>query len=131
MDYKKLMEERNQGNSFANFVGIKTTVIEQGYAEGELYLREEHLNSHGMVHGGCLFSLADTVAGSAAKTRGKGTLTLSGDLKYLLPTKNILSLLGIAREMKEGRYVNVYEVKIYDNLRQLVAMGNFEFFKEP
>ena len=45
------------------------------------------LNIHGFVHGGALFSLADTAAGAASFTSGRDSVTLSGTINYIKPEK--------------------------------------------
>ena len=43
-----------------------TATYEDGSGEGELIVTRESLNPHGIVHGGCLAALADSVGGWAA-----------------------------------------------------------------
>lgn len=130
MNQQEILQERNNNKTFGTWIGVETVEVEEGYAQTKLNIRPEHVNSHGAVHGGCLYTLADCAAGAASKMRGKGTVTLSGDLKFFLPAANCLSLMAIAKEIKHGRYVSVYEVKIYDNMRRFIASGVFEFFLE-
>ena len=49
---------------------IELEILEKrpGYAKGQIVLRPWHLNVLGIVHGGVLFSLADSVSGTAACT---------------------------------------------------------------
>ena len=42
-----------------------TNLYDDGSVDGELTVTPESLNPHGIVHGGCLATLADTVAGHA------------------------------------------------------------------
>ena len=53
-------------SSFVNYVGIEVASIEGGEAIINLRLRDEHLNSGGIAHGGVLATLADTAGGAAA-----------------------------------------------------------------
>ena len=61
--YSKLLERVNQAGTFSTNSRIFVTRIEQGCAEGVLHADESSLNPNGIVHGGCLVTLADTVAG--------------------------------------------------------------------
>ena len=44
--------------------------LDEGYCKGELEVTDQHMNPLGTVHGGCLYTLADTVAGFAAASCG-------------------------------------------------------------
>ena len=61
----------NRPHQFSYENGILVTKIEPGRAEGILNVSENSLNPHGMVHGGALAALADTVGGSCACARGR------------------------------------------------------------
>ena len=55
-----------------------TATYEDGSGEGELIVTRESLNPHGIVHGGCLAALADSVGGwtaSSAQHRACGAGT--------------------------------------------------------
>ena len=73
MDSYSNLRERAKCNLFAEFVGVRITKIAQDYAEAELTIRDELLNPMGLVHGGCLSTLADTTAGVAAASTSSGT----------------------------------------------------------
>ena len=53
---------------------------------------DRHLNPLGTVHGGCLYTLADTVAGFAAASCGFEGPTLSGNMYFLRPTMGVKKL---------------------------------------
>ena len=50
---------------FSDFLGLKITHVSPERAEGELVVRAEHDNSDGILHGGAIMSLADTLGGAA------------------------------------------------------------------
>ena len=83
--YSKLLERVNQAGTFSTNSRIFVTRIEQGCAEGVLHADESSLNPNGIVHGGCLVTLADTVAGCAAHGLGGQYVTLSSNLNFLAP----------------------------------------------
>ena len=61
MDSYSNLRARAKCNRFAEHNGIELTLIETDHVEGEITVTEAHLNPMGMVHGGCLATLADTV----------------------------------------------------------------------
>jgi acyl-CoA thioesterase len=50
---------------FVGHVGMRIDETAQGRARCSLELQDFHLNVHGVVHGGVLFTLADTAMGAA------------------------------------------------------------------
>ena len=83
MDYNELAKQRNEQNHFARYIGIVTTKIEKGYAEAVLTVKPEHMNAMNIVHGGCIYTLADVATGSAAASLCSQAVTTSGEYHYL------------------------------------------------
>lgn len=110
-----------KGKGFINELGIGITEISEGCCKGELPLDERLLNPYGTVHGGCIFALADTIGGCAALTHGEKVVTLDSTIHYLNPAMNTDKLIAMAREIKYGSKIAVYEVTITDAGEQIVA----------
>ena len=53
-------------SGFRSLVGYHTTVWERDYAELELVLDQQHMNSLGILHGGVYMAMLDAVMGHAA-----------------------------------------------------------------
>lgn len=129
MDYQKLMDFRNRANPFAQFVGIVTTKIEKGYAEAELELRPEHLNSSGIIHGGVMLTLADVVTGSATVSFGYQAVTSSGEYHYLAPGKGLEKVTATARCLKSGRTLMVFDVEVHGKEGKVLGKGTFTTYR--
>ena len=106
----------NGTGHFAPFNHISVTRIENREAEGTLEIRPESLNPMGIVHGGALVALADTVAGCAAFTCGKICVTLDCTMQYLAPGTGL------------GKTILVYDTLLTNDDGQTVATGTFTFF---
>ena len=113
---------------FSSLVGIALDDISVGYCKAKLTLRPELMNSYGIVHGGCTYTLADTVSGVAALSHGKQVVTLSGSINYLSPAANTNALYAEAKEVKYGSKIAVYDVTITNTEGDLIANGNFSLF---
>lgn len=48
-----------------DYLGLKVGPTDKGSAAGEMKIDLHHLNPHGYVHGGVIFTLLDTVMGAA------------------------------------------------------------------
>lgn len=125
MDFEELKKLRNRG--FIKEIGFAVTEIREGYAKGELKLEPMHRNPIGSTHGGVLFSIADTVAGTAATSRGRFVTTLSGNINYLRPAMNCEKLIAESREIKVGKKVGVYEVTICNEKEEVLAVATMTF----
>ena len=125
--YSKLFERVNAPGEFAGVNHIRVTVIREDYAEGELTVGPDSLNPHGIVHGGCLSTLADTVGGVAASTRGGKCVTLNNTMNYLAPATGAV-IRCAARPQKVGRTVSVFDTVLTDEAGRTVATGTYTFY---
>ena len=129
MNFEKLREYRNRTNAFANHVGVVVTKIEEGYAEAELELRAEHLNPMGYVHGGVLYTIADITAGAATVSFGTNAVTLSGEYHYLAPAHETKMLKAIAKPIKTGKKILVFDLGVYTAEEKMVGKGTFTIYR--
>ncbi|MCC8081781.1 MAG: PaaI family thioesterase [Lachnospiraceae bacterium] len=126
MDFERLIEMRNTG--FAKEIGLRITQIREGYAKGELVLRPMHGNPIGSVHGGLIFTIADTVGGTAATSRGRFVTTVSGNMNYLRPAMNCEKLIGESVEIKIGKNMCVYDVVITNETGKEIAKATMTYY---
>ncbi len=126
--FEEIMEFRNTNNKFARHINIRTTAMELGYAEGEMAIEEQFGNAINSIHGGCVFSLADTISGSAVSSHGHRMTTLSSSFHYLSPAMNTKKLYAKAREIKHGKSIAVCDVEVFDDRKKLIAKGTFTFY---
>ncbi len=117
-------------DGFAREIGIELMEAKDGHAKMKIDINEKHRNPIGSVHGGCLFSLADTVAGVALSTTGVGCTTLSAHTTYIKAAMMNKSrvLYGEAMPIRIGRKIAVYQVDITDDLGQEISRMTFEYF---
>ena len=125
--YSKLLERVNAPGHFASSIGIVVTRIEGREAEGRMEIRPDSLNPIGIVHGGAMNTLADTVAGCAAFTSGHVCVTLDCSMQYLAPGTGRY-LHCIATPKKLGKTILVYDTTLTNDRGQVVATGIYTFF---
>lgn len=128
MDFEKLKNYRDMNNNFQTLLNIKTTVIGDGYAKGEMPIVEAFTNIINSVHGGCIFTLADTIAGAAAISRGELMTTVSSDMHYLNAAIDVKMLWAEAKEVKRGKTLSVIEVDIFDEKDTHIARASFTYY---
>lgn len=128
------MEERkhrlfafiNAENMFNYENGIELTHVEPGLTRGVLRARPSSYNSEGRIHGGAIATLADTIAGCCACSKGGDCVTSSSSLEYLRAGQG--DLFCEATPKKLGRNLSVIQVVITDTAGKTVATGTFTFF---
>lgn len=129
MDFSKLMEFRNNCEGFTKLLGMNIIDIAEGYAEGEIVINKDYLNPFGTVHGGCIFSLIDTVGGVAAMTRGNITTTSSCNINYLNAATDNTKIRAVAKEVKQGGTLLVYDVEVFDGDDKIIAKAVCTYFR--
>ena len=121
--------DASKREDFREKIGLKIVEARKGYARGEIEVEPWHLNVLGIVHGGVLFTLADTVSGTAAVTgQNYGVPTVNGSINYLRAGKDTKKLIAEAHEIKNGKNFSVCECKVFDDREQVLAVTTMTFF---
>jgi len=113
---------------FANTTGLKLVTAKAGYAEGELDIKQMHYNPIGSVHGGCIFTLADTIGGAAVASNGVVCTTLSSNIDYLNAAIESKKLLAKATPVRVGKRIFVYDVNVYDEAERHIAKVSITYY---
>jgi len=101
--------------------------VEKYYCELEGILTETSMNHLKTAHGGYIFGLADTAAGIAAISDGRNAVTVDSNINYFKPATGE-KLIAIAKVLKPGKAISVFEVLIYDNRDDLVAKATITYY---
>jgi uncharacterized protein (TIGR00369 family) len=87
-DFKNTIIKKLEGQHFMHLMGFDLTEIEAGRVEGEMLLKEKHLQQFGYVHGGVITTISDITMGFAAYSLvplGSGTVTATISVDFLNP----------------------------------------------
>lgn len=128
MDLQEILRWRQEAGGFNHHCGIQVTGIGEGTADVEVEVAPEMLNPIGMAHGGFIYTLCDVASGTAAASRGRVAVTLSGVINYLRPGRPAQRLRARASEIKSGRKTAVYIVDVSDAEGKLIATSTFTMF---
>lgn len=127
-DTLAFLRQRQESGGFNELLGMRVRTIRPGYAEVELPAGDCNLNVLGNAHGGAIYALCDTAAGTAAASYGRVGVTLNASIQYLRPGKGGQSLFAKTREIKVGRTTAVYGVTVTDGEGTEVADATFTMF---
>ena len=128
-EFDELLERLKEGaaKGLPKALGVNFTKMEKGYVEAEIAIREQHTNIYGIVHGGTLYTLADTASGFATRTYGVRVVTTNGSMNYLAAGKDTSKIVCHARVVKCGRSIAVVSADVFDDKEKLLANASFTF----
>ncbi|MBA7511523.1 hypothetical protein ES705_03519 [subsurface metagenome] len=117
---------------FGDLIGLKFTKVEKGYSQCTLDVVDKLLNPHKVVHGGVLYSMADTGMGAAAYTNlGENELCATIEIKinYFKATKAGV-LTCNTKVIHQGKKIVTMDSEIVHG-GQIVAkaIGTYSIFK--
>lgn len=103
------------------FLGIKLIDIDEGYAKAGLKLKPEFLNFAGLVHGGIVMTLADSVFGYAVNTLHFPTVACQFNTHLLVPPLPDDELIAECRVVKAGRRMVMAEISVQNQSGKIIA----------
>lgn len=66
-------------------LGMDVVEMSEGHAVVTMVVREDMVNGHAIVHGGLVFTLADTAFAMACNTEGSVTVSSGAEITYFAP----------------------------------------------
>jgi 1,4-dihydroxy-2-naphthoyl-CoA hydrolase len=108
---------------FAKAVGVAIDAAEPGEVRGRLAWAADRCTAGGVLHGGALMTLADSLGGVCAYLNlppGAGTTTISSSTAFLRGVRGG-EVTGVARPLHAGRTVIVVQTDLRDDGGRLVA----------
>ena len=102
----------------------------RGHSSFALTVRPEHMNPHGVVHGGVIYTLVDYAMGGALTSElapGERCATLEVKINYLAPVTRG-DLRADARVVSRTGRIGVLEARVHDEGARLVALATGSFY---
>lgn len=128
MTLEEIKNKRLSLNRFTIYNFIDLSVLEKDRAECRLTLRPESTNPLGMLHGGALYTMADSTAGSAAHSDGRIYVTQNSSMNYLSNIKEGTAI-AVGTVVHRGKTTCLVNVDITSEATgKLLATGSFTFF---
>ena len=123
-DVSEALNEGSTGWVRAN--GLKLTVATRDEVRGEMEITEQHLQPHGIVHGGVHAAVIETLASIGAGINafhdGMTAVGLENHTSFLRAVRKG-KLRGVARPLTRGRRSHVWEVTVTDDSDKVAATG--------
>jgi acyl-CoA thioesterase len=110
-----------ESDTFARDTGIVLISTSPGKARVKMEIFDKHLNSHRTVHGGAIFTLADTAFALASNSHGVPAAAINAHISYM---KSVSSgtLFADAEEFGLNPKLATYTVRVIDGNGDNIAI---------
>jgi len=102
-------------------MGISLENINEGTAKLSLRIKEQHINGHGICHGGIIFTLADSAFAFACNSRNTASVAQHANVTFIRPAKLGDKLFATAKEISLIKRNGIYDVTIKNENADVVA----------
>ncbi len=107
---------------FAKAMKMKLVELELGYSMVEMTYEPEFMdNIYDRAHGGALFGLIDEAFETACQTYGTIAVALNVNVTYLASPEPGTQLQAVARQIKQTKKTDSYDIKVTDKKGNLIA----------
>jgi len=129
-----IMDWMETRNPFWALLGMELVEIRKGWATVRLPIEAKLTNAIGLVHGGAIFSAADSAVGMALVgmiNRHENISTLEMKINYMKPVTGG-AILAEARIIHRGSQTAIGDVEVRDEKQNLIAKGlaTYAIFKK-
>ena len=114
-------------NGFMSYNGLYIVEAKENYVKIGVDITEKSLNPFGIVHGGLIYTLADSAMGIALATTGRSGVTVNSTIDYLTPGKG-KKLFADTEIVKDGKSIVVFRVNIKDENDTLVSVASGTYY---
>ncbi len=114
--------------TFIEHNGIYLTEISKGHVRGEIKISPHHLNPAGILHGGAIVALADTVAifGCGYLYEAINVTTVGLTVSYVKPAAaGVITATG--KVISKGKSLSLWQVDVHDGKGNVLAVVNVTY----
>ncbi|NNL75092.1 MAG: PaaI family thioesterase, partial [Desulfobacterales bacterium] len=122
---KSMLDWMKTRNPFWSLLGMELVDVKKGWAKVRLPFDDKLTNAIGLVHGGAIFSPADSAVGMALVgliARNENISTLEMKINYLKPFKGG-EIFAEAKIIHKGTQTAIGDVEVRDHNKSLIAKG--------
>ncbi len=109
-------------DNFSKWLGIIIDEYKVGYCKLHFTIREEMLNGFGIVHGGVVFSAADSAFAFACNSHGQLTVALDVTISFIKTAVTGDIITVEAREVHRGNKTGFYDITITNEQKDIIAI---------
>ena len=123
------LEEVNKRarNTLSDHLGIEFIGVGDDYLTASMPIDQRTCQPMGVLHGGASCALSETVGSAAANycvdQSQKDCVGLDINANHLRPVRSGSSVTAVAKPLHLGKSTQVWEIKIYNETKQLVSVS--------
>ncbi len=117
-----IVDHMMHNDLFSQWLGIEILEINEGYCKTKMMVRKEMINGLGIVHGGIVFSLADSTFAFACNNRNNLSVALDTSINFLKPVHVDDILTAETKEIHNGKSTGLYQITIMNQNDHIVAL---------
>lgn len=121
-DPNKIVRGLLKKDPFSQWMGIEVVDADRGICTVRCQVTEQMLNGFRVVHGGIIFSLADTALAFSAATAGRVALALNNSISY---TKKALlgdTLTARSEAVNLTFRTGLFDIKVMNQSSDIIAV---------
>ncbi len=119
---RKIVTKMMQNDLFSQWMDVKIIEVSEGYSKIKMRLRNEMINGFNVIHGGIIFSLADSAFAFACNNRNNLSMALDVSITFTKASKPGDTLIAEANEIHNGRSTGLYIINITNHNSEQVAL---------
>ncbi len=105
----------------STWFGMELVAVDEGRATLALTVGEDHVNGHGICHGGVTFSLADSAFAFACNSRNQSSVAQHNTISYIRPAMLGDRLTAHAEEISLTGRSGITDVTVTNQNGELIA----------
>ena len=117
----QIVEDLLQKDPFSQWMGLKIISADEGDCKVQCKITETMLNGFDVVHGGIIFSLADSALAFSAATAGRVSLALDNSISFTKKAHIGDTLTAHSKALNLTFRTGLFDVKITNQSDELIA----------
>ena len=109
------------GDKASQALGLRLLRCGEGWSEVSMIIREDMLSGHELVHGGMVFTLADTAFAIACNSRNQAAFAMSCHIDFVRPATLGDELTARAVEQSHTRSSGFYHISVTNQHGKVIA----------
>ena len=102
-------------------MGVCLEHVNEGTATLSLKIKQQHINGHGICHGGIIFTLSDSAFAFACNSRNVASVAQHASVTFIKPAKLGDRLIAIAKEISLIKRNGIYDVTVTNQNADVIA----------
>ena len=118
---KKVASKIFERDKTCRSMGICLEYVNEGTATLSLEIKEQHINGHGICHGGIIFTPSDSAFAFACNSRNAASIAQHASVTFINPAELGDKLFVTAKEISLVKRNGIYDVTVTNQNANVIA----------